>query len=187
MIIKRGWVWTPSTRRCTTYPCGSSWLGCSSSLCPSSISSMMYSVNQRMWNKVCSKSFRMLNENQHDAFTKKSFNLIFSGTKNLCQFVVILFLLAGLAWAIVGFVWIFGAHDIKNMYCGHNSTTYWVRKPISVLLAIIKIVIRTKWNLINKEILFNNTTIFDTHISLFKQNWALDYKDMALRWCSFIT
>jgi len=45
-------------------------------------------------------------------------------TKNFCQFVVILFLLAGLAWAIVGFVWIFGAHDIQNMYCGHNSTTY---------------------------------------------------------------
>jgi len=58
----------------------------------------------------------------YDAFCKP--DNVKQGVKNVCQFVVILFLLAGLAWAVVGFVWIFGAHDIQNMYCGHDSTTY---------------------------------------------------------------
>lgn len=44
--------------------------------------------------------------------------------KNLSQMVVILFLLTGLTWAVVGFVWIFGAHDIDNNNCGSNSVTY---------------------------------------------------------------
>ena len=49
-----------------------------------------------------------------------------AGTRNAAQVCVILYLLAGLAWALTGFVWIFGAHNILNPACGHNSTTYWV-------------------------------------------------------------
>ena len=41
--------------------------------------------------------------------------------------MVIVYLLTGMAWAIVGFLWIFGASDIDHQYCGHNSNTYWVR------------------------------------------------------------
>jgi len=47
------------------------------------------------------------------------------GVKNTCRVMVIVYLLTGMAWAIVGFLWIFGASDIDHQYCGHNSNTYW--------------------------------------------------------------
>ena len=46
--------------------------------------------------------------------------------KNISQLSVILYLLTALAWALVGFVWIFGAQQIENQNCGHDSHTYWV-------------------------------------------------------------
>jgi len=44
--------------------------------------------------------------------------------KNLSQCLVVTFLLGGLAWAVVGFLWIFGAHEIADDNCGSNSNTY---------------------------------------------------------------
>ena len=43
------------------------------------------------------------------------------------QALVVLYLLAGLAWAVLGFLWIFGAQDsVMEADCGYNSFTYWV-------------------------------------------------------------
>ena len=53
-------------------------------------------------------------------------SLDISAIKNLAQLSVILYLLTALAWALVGFVWIFGAQQIENQNCGHDSNTYWV-------------------------------------------------------------
>ena len=47
---------------------------------------------------------------------------------------VILYLLAALASALLGFVWIFGAEQIENPQCGHDSNTYWVGMAIIILL-----------------------------------------------------
>ena len=41
----------------------------------------------------------------------------FSGAKKFSQVVVIIFLLAGLAWSVVGFVWIFGVR--RGRKCMH--------------------------------------------------------------------
>ena len=47
--------------------------------------------------------------------------------KNASQALVVLYLLAGLAWAVLGFLWIFGAQDsVMEADCGYNSFTYWV-------------------------------------------------------------
>jgi hypothetical protein len=80
------------------------------------------------------------------------------GTKNFCQMVVILFLLAGLVWAVVGFLWIFGAHDTDNMYCGHNSTTYKFAFASLIILNCLmdvwicfKICVILYWALISDE------------------------------------
>jgi len=54
--------------------------------------------------------------------------------KNICQLVVIIYLLTGLAWALVGFVWIFGARQIKDPECGHDSYTYWFAFSSLILL-----------------------------------------------------
>jgi len=92
----------------------------------------------------------------YDAFCKPED--VKQNTKNLCQFVVIMFLLAGLAWAVVGFVWIFGAHDIQNMYCGHNSTTYLFAFASLIILNCLmdvwicfKICVILYWALISDE------------------------------------
>lgn len=92
----------------------------------------------------------------YDAFCKPED--VKQSTKNFCQFVVILFLLAGLAWAVVGFVWIFGAHDIQNMYCGHNSTTYLFAFASLIILNSLmdvwicfKICVILYWALISDE------------------------------------
>ena len=53
-------------------------------------------------------------------------SLDISAVKNVAQLSVILYLLTALAWALVGFVWIFGAEQIENQNCGHDSNTYWV-------------------------------------------------------------
>jgi len=44
------------------------------------------------------------------------------GSKNLARLTVVMYLLAGLAWAVTGFVWIFGAH--VHSTCGQDSDTY---------------------------------------------------------------
>ena len=50
-----------------------------------------------------------------------------AGVKNGSQALVVLYLLAGLAWAVLGFLWIFGAQDsVMEADCGYNSFTYWV-------------------------------------------------------------
>lgn len=58
----------------------------------------------------------------YDAFCKP--DNVNEGAKKFSQVVVIIFLLAGLAWSVVGFVWIFGAHHTENTTCGSNSETY---------------------------------------------------------------
>eukprot|EP00092_Neocalanus_flemingeri_P009257 GFUD01009963.1.p1 GENE.GFUD01009963.1~~GFUD01009963.1.p1 ORF type:complete len:360 (+),score=44.02 GFUD01009963.1:326-1405(+) len=92
----------------------------------------------------------------YDAFCKPED--VKQSTKNLSQLLVILFLLAGLAWAVVGFVWIFGAHNIQNTYCGHNSTTYWFAFASLIILNSLmdvwicfKICVILYWALISDE------------------------------------
>lgn len=58
----------------------------------------------------------------YDAFCKPED--VNQGCKRVSQTLVIIFLLAGLAWAVVGFLWIFGAHHTENTACGSNSATY---------------------------------------------------------------
>ena len=55
-----------------------------------------------------------------------NFLFIFPALKNISQVSVILYLLTALAWALLGFLWIFGARQIENQNCGHDSHTYWV-------------------------------------------------------------
>ena len=38
--------------------------------------------------------------------------------------MVVGYLLAGMAWALVGFLWIFGTHNSET--CNHESSTYKV-------------------------------------------------------------
>jgi len=92
----------------------------------------------------------------YDAFCKPED--VKQSTKNISQIFVILFLLAGLAWAVVGFVWIFGAHNIENTYCGHNSPTYWFAFASLIILNSLmdvwicfKICIILYWALISDE------------------------------------
>merc|ERR1712020_353253 len=42
--------------------------------------------------------------------------------KNVANFLVIFYLLCGLVWAVVGFVWVFGSHG--SLTCGASSLTY---------------------------------------------------------------
>jgi hypothetical protein len=56
------------------------------------------------------------------------------GCKKCSQALVIVFLLAGLAWAVVGFLWIFGAHHTENTSCGSNSGTYWFAFSCLIIL-----------------------------------------------------
>lgn len=58
----------------------------------------------------------------YDAFCKPEDGS--AAMKRCSQIIVILFLLAGLAWAMVGFVWIFGAHHTEDSSCGSDSATY---------------------------------------------------------------
>jgi len=81
-----------------------------------------------------------------------------AGTRNAAQVCVILYLLAGLAWALTGFVWIFGAHNILNPACGHNSTTYWFAFACLIILNCLmdiwicfKICVILYWALISDE------------------------------------
>ena len=76
--------------------------------------------------------------------------------KNISQLSVILYLLTALAWALVGFVWIFGAQQIENQNCGHDSNTYWVGqlfqnwefliKNTDFFLVRIRFTDRTEWS-----------------------------------------
>ena len=56
-----------------------------------------------------------------------------SGVRTVCRVLVILYLLAGLAWTITGFYWIFSAEQQPGLACGHNSLAYWVRFIIFLL------------------------------------------------------
>lgn len=58
----------------------------------------------------------------YDAFCKPGD--VSEGLRKFSQVLVILFLLAGLAWSVVGFVWIFGVHSSDDTSCGSNSATY---------------------------------------------------------------
>ena len=49
-----------------------------------------------------------------------------SGVRAVCQALVILYLLAGLAWTITGFYWIFSSRQQPGLECGHDSLAYWV-------------------------------------------------------------
>lgn len=78
--------------------------------------------------------------------------------KNICQAVVILYLLAALASALLGFVWIFGAEQIENPQCGHDSNTYWFAFSSLILLnglmdvwICFKICVILYWALISEE------------------------------------
>jgi heme/copper-type cytochrome/quinol oxidase subunit 4 len=42
--------------------------------------------------------------------------------KNVANFLVIFYLLCGLVWAVVGFVWVFGSREHQT--CGADSFTY---------------------------------------------------------------
>lgn len=67
----------------------------------------------------------------YDVFCKpEDVNL---GVKNLCQALVILYLLAGLALAVLGFLWIFGDQPSSNQ-CGHNEYTYWFAFSCLIIL-----------------------------------------------------
>ena len=50
-----------------------------------------------------------------------------SGVRAVCRALVILYLLAGLAWTITGFYWIFSSRQQPGLGCGHDSLAYWVR------------------------------------------------------------
>ena len=49
-----------------------------------------------------------------------------SGVRAVCRALVILYLLAGLAWTITGFYWIFSSRQQPSLECGHDSLAYWV-------------------------------------------------------------
>lgn len=68
----------------------------------------------------------------YDAFCKPE--NVSAGLKKCSQFLVILFLLVGLAWAVVGFVWIFGAHRTEDSSCGSNSHTYMFAYACLIIL-----------------------------------------------------
>jgi len=80
----------------------------------------------------------------YDAFCKPED--VNPGCKKCSQVLVIVFLLAGLAWSIVGFLWIFGscpfyywhlfgeAHHTENTSCGSNSATYWFAFACLIIL-----------------------------------------------------
>jgi len=78
--------------------------------------------------------------------------------KNISQLSVILYLLTALAWALVGFVWIFGAQQIENQNCGHDSNTYWFAFASLIVLnglmdvwICFKICVILYWALISEE------------------------------------
>ena len=49
---------------------------------------------------------------------------ILPGCRRLSKVLVVGYLLAGMAWALVGFLWIFGTHNSET--CNHESSTYKV-------------------------------------------------------------
>lgn len=69
----------------------------------------------------------------YDAFCKPENVAI--GSKSLARLTVVMYLLAGLAWAVTGFVWIFGAHI--HATCGQDSDTYKFAFASLILLNIV--------------------------------------------------
>ena len=55
--------------------------------------------------------------------------------RNIANCIVIFFLLCGLVWAIVGFLWVFGSH--LNETCGADSNTYQFAFGTLIILNII--------------------------------------------------
>lgn len=55
--------------------------------------------------------------------------------RNIANCIVIFFLLCGLVWAIVGFLWVFGSH--MNETCGADSNTYQFAFGTLIILNII--------------------------------------------------
>ena len=55
--------------------------------------------------------------------------------RNIANCIVIGFLLCGLVWAIVGFLWVFGSH--LNQTCGADSHTYQFAFGTLIILNII--------------------------------------------------
>ena len=79
-----------------------------------------------LYDRFCKPEDVNASQSARKALTEMINSLDISAIKNISQLSVILYLLTALAWALVGFVWIFGAQQIENQNCGHDSHTYWV-------------------------------------------------------------
>lgn len=55
--------------------------------------------------------------------------------KNAASFIVISFLSLGLAWSVVGFLWVFGAYE--HLTCGADSATYQFAFATLIILNLI--------------------------------------------------
>jgi len=103
---------------------------------------VMYSV----YDKFCKQSSAQLNTSP-----------LQPGCRRMSKFVVILYLLSCMAWALVGFLWIFGTHNKET--CNHESNTYKFAFASLILLNIlmdawicIKICIVLYWSLLSEDI-----------------------------------
>jgi len=93
----------------------------------------------------------------YDVFCKQE-EAVSKGVRAVCQVLVILYLLAGLAWTIMGFYWIFSSRHQPGLECGHDILAYWFAFASLITLNVLmdcwicfKICVILYWALVSEN------------------------------------